>query len=174
MSLRRTALARTTQLRRGGSLRRTPLARKREQRLRAGESVARPRATGPTPAVRAIVVDRAAGCCELCGRILHDGYEWLEPHSFHHRQPRGAGGTSRPEVNSPSNLLLLCGTGVDGCHGFVEAHRRSAEQEGWLVRHGHDPADVPVTVYAGPNALATTFTRRVLLTDDGAYLQVAA
>lgn len=174
VSLRRTALARKSQLQRGGPLRRTPLARGREQRPRPVK-VNRPRDTGPTPAQRHLVVDRAAGCCELCGRILHDGYEWLETHSFHHRQPRGAGGTSRPEVNSPANVLLLCGTGTEGCHGFVEAHRRSAEQEGWLVRHGLDPADVPVTVFAGGDAdLATTFTRRVLLTADGEYEETAA
>lgn len=174
MSLRRTALTRKTPLAAGGPLRRTPLARGRE--LRARKAVqARRRDTGPSLTSRALVVDRAAGCCEMCGRILHDGYEWLETHSFHHRQPRGAGGSSRQEVNSPSNILLLCGTGTDACHGFVEAHRRSAEQEGWLVRHGTDPAEVPVTVFAGGDAdLAHTFTRRVLLTDDGQYLEVAA
>lgn len=173
MSLRRTALARKTQLRGGGGpLRRTPLGQSREPRPRV---VKRRRDTGPKPEQRNLVVDRAAGCCELCGRILHDGYEWLETHSFHHRQPRGAGGSSRPEVNSPANILLLCGTGTQACHGFVEAHRRSAEAEGWLVRHGTDPAEVPVTVFAGGDAdLAHTFTRRVLLTDDGQYLEVAA
>lgn len=167
MSLRRTALVRKTELRRGGPLRRTPIARSREPRARAA---ARRRDTGPTVATRALVLDRAAGCCELCGRLLHDGYEWLEVHSFHHRQPRGAGGTSLAEVNSPANLLLLCGTGTEGCHGFIEAHRTSAEAEGWLVRRPQDPAAVPVTVFAGAAAdLATTFTRRVCLTTDGDY-----
>jgi len=178
VSLRRTALARKTQLQRGASqLRRTPLARSREQRARPATSTSRSRDTGPTPATRALVLDRAAGCCELCGRILHDGYAWLEEHSFHHRQPRGMGGTSNDAANSPSNLLLLCGSATtkDGCHAFVESHRRSAEGEGWLVRRPTDPATVPVTVFAGGDAdLATTFTRRVLLTDEGTYLEAAA
>ena len=175
MSLRRTALARNTQMARGGPLRRTPLSRGREQRPRPVAGTQWARDTGPTSATRGLVLDRAAGCCEMCGRLLHDGYDWLEVHSFHHRQPRGMGGTSAVAANSAANLLLLCGTGTDGCHGFVEAHRTSAEEEGWLVRHGLDPAEVPVTVFAGGDAdLAHTFTCRVLLTDEGTYLEVAA
>lgn len=84
------------------------------------------------------------------------------------------GGSSDPAVNGPARLLLVCGTGVDGCHGFIESHRTSAEAEGWLVRRPTDPATVPVTVFAGGDAdLAHTFSRRVLLTDEGTYLEAA-
>lgn len=148
---------------------------RREARARAAAGVQRKRRdTGPTPAQRAMVAERAAYCCELCGIRLHDGAAWGTEHSFHHRQARGLGGTSRSESNAPTNLLLVCGTGTTGCHGFIEAHRTSAEQEGWLVRHGLDPAEVVVTVYAGLHATPTTFTRRVLLTTDGEYQEVGA
>lgn len=107
-----------------------------------------------------MVLDRAGGCCELCGRLLHDGYAWVQPHSDHHRQPRGQGGTSDPAVNSPTNRLLLCGTGTTGCHGVVERNRRAAYDAGLLVAHGiHDPGRVPVELAQG----------RVWLTADGRY-----
>ena len=150
-------------LRRTSTLKPSPRPRRRPARN-----------TGPTPAQRAMVAERAAYRCELCGILLHDGTTWSTEHSFHHRLPRGMGGTSSKDANNPPRLLLVCGTGTTGCHGFIESHRTSAEQEGWLVRHGLDPADVPVTVYAGPYASAHTFTRRVLLTPAGDYQEVAA
>lgn len=188
MSLRRTALARKSQLRRQGELKRTPLARGKGLRDRAVKA-ARPRDTGPTPAQRDLVFDRAGGCCERCGTRLHVDGVWVADHSFHHRQPRGMGGTTRPEVNSPVNILLVCGTGTTGCHGFIEAHRTSAEAEGWLVRHGQDPGSVPVMVHAGlwawrvvdggdlrPGARIESprITRRVFLTRGGDYQDAAA
>lgn len=156
MSLKRTPIARKTELRR------TPMpAGKRDARARV--TVPRKRKeTGPTPAQRALVAERAAWCCEVCGHRLHDGTGWTAAHSFHHRQARGAGGSSRPETNSPTNILLLCGTGVTGCHGFIESHRALAEADGWLVRHGIDPATVHVTV--------DRHGEPVLLTPDGEYL----
>lgn len=54
--------------------------------------------------------------------------------SIHHRRPRGSGGTSDPVVNSVANALTLCGTGVTGCHGWVESHRTAAEELGYLIR----------------------------------------
>lgn len=169
MTLRRTGIARKT------PMRRTPFkARKRQVAAARVRKTTRPRDTGPTPAQRAIVAERAGYRCELCGKRLHDGTEWTGPRSWHHRQARGMGSSKRPETNAAYNLLLLCGTGVDGCHGFVEKHRRSAEAEGWLVRHGQDPADVPVTVHAGPWRRPDLETVRVLLTADGDYREVAA
>ncbi len=128
------------------------------------------RSTGPTPARRNTVLLRAMGLCEVCGNQLHGGDEWRAVHSFHHRQARGMGGSSRPEVNSPANVLLVCGTGTTGCHGFIEAHRTAAELEGWLVRHGLDPATVPVTVHDAYDP--TRATRRVLLDHHGDYQEV--
>lgn len=173
MSLRRTGLARKTQLRRQAALKRTPLARRRELRARSVKA-ARPRDTGPTPAQRHLVVERAGGCCELCQRLLHDGHQWIAPHALHHRRARGMGSTTRPETNLPSNLLLLCGTGNDsGCHGMVEANRTTSYALGWLVHQTEDPAAVPVML---PEAIVGGLrlpARAVFLTEDGDYREVA-
>lgn len=159
MSLRRTALARKTELRRGA-----PMARGKGMRAQAARAT-RPD-TGPTPAQRNLVVERAAGCCELCGLLLHDGYEWVQPHSFHHRRPRRAGGSRLASTNAPSNILLLCGTGTTRCHGRVEADRAAALRHGWLLHAGQHPPDVPVDI--GPFHVA------VRLTDAGDYEEIAA
>lgn len=171
MTLRRTALKRKTELRR------TPLrSRTRELKASRVRKIARRRDTGPTPAQRALVAERAGHSCELCPKSLHDGDAWTGEHSFHHRQARGMGSTRRPETNAAYNLLLVCGTGTTGCHGFIESHRKAAEAEGWLVRHGLDPAHVPVTVHTGRigRLLEMDATIRVFLTPDGDYLEAAA
>lgn len=164
MSLRRSALSRRTELHR-----RTPMPRgKRELKARAARTIARQRQnTGPTQRVRGLVAERASWCCELCGDELHDGWQWTAVHSFHHRQPRGAGGTTRVDINSPANLMLVCGTGTTGCHGIIESNRTTAYEMGWLVRRPTDPAEVPVAVVQFP-------AERVVLTATGAYEQVAA
>jgi 5-methylcytosine-specific restriction protein A len=166
VSLRRTALQRRTELRR------TPLERKKPMRRQATQLRQRVRRaardTGPSRAQRAAVVDRSHGYCEICGRLLFDINEDPVgfPYSFHHRQPRGMGGTSRPEINSPANLLLLCGdaTTPGGCHAHVEQNRTRAYANGWLVRASVDPATVPVLLEGDD---------RYLLTDDGCRELVA-
>jgi 5-methylcytosine-specific restriction enzyme A len=167
LSLRRTALQRRTELRR------TPLERKKPMRrqaanLRAGTTQRR-RDTGPTPGQRALLLDRACGCCEICGRLLYtfDGIGWLAPHSIHHRQPRGMGGTSRPEINSPANLLLLCGdaTTPGGCHEHVESNRARAYENGWLVRASADPAEVVVLLEGSDWYRLTGDGHRVMAAD---------
>jgi 5-methylcytosine-specific restriction protein A len=92
--------------------------------------------TGFSPQVRRIIHERAQGFCERCGGEL--GFE------IHHRRPRGAGGTRRPESNLPSNGLLLC----PKSHRRIESHRAEAYEHGWLVRQTDDPATVPL-LYRG-------------------------
>jgi len=94
-------------------------------------------ARGPSKKVREKVIYRDRESCRRCGR-------WADGGSIHHRRPRGMGGTSDPVVNLPANLVLLCGSGTTGCHGWVEANRVQAREDGWLVPMGVDPADVPV------------------------------
>ncbi|TAJ21794.1 MAG: HNH endonuclease [Dehalococcoidia bacterium] len=157
MTLRRTALARRTQLRR------TPMPRrKRELRAKTLTAAGGRRGTGPSTRTKQQVADRAGYCCEVCGLALHNGARWVEPHSFHHRRPRGAGGTSDPAANTAANLLLLCGSGVTGCHGRVERERTTAYAYGWLVHQGIDPGGVPVWVWWFAD-------RPVLLTRDGHF-----
>lgn len=80
--------------------------------------------------------------------------------SVHHRRPRGSGGTSVPWINFPSNLILLCGSGTTGCHGWVESHRDEARALGFLVALNGRllPSEVEV---------AHKVHGRVLLTDAG-------
>lgn len=142
MSLRRTALVRRTQLRR------TPMPRRKRglQARKVATSSGR-RGTGPSTRTKQLVADRAGDCCEICGLALHDGRTWTEPHSFHHRRPRGAGGSRDAATNTPANLMLLCGSGITGCHGRVERDRSSAYVYGWLVHQGVNPAEVSVWVW---------------------------
>lgn len=109
------------------------------------------RRTGPTPAVRAIVLERAQNACEVCGQ---------RGEQIHHRRPRGNGGSRRPDTNRPPNLLVLCGH----CHDEIEGNRTWARTLGRLLPQSADPATEPVTLWG----------RRWLLTDDGDYRAVAA
>lgn len=126
-----------------------------------------PKVTGPTDEQRQELLVRADGCCERCGvRVAsYGGWRWLPIADFsdHHRQPRQMGGSTGPEVNSPANRLVLCGTGTTGCHGEVESQRALSYANGWLVRRPTDPATVPVELHIG----------RVFLTDDGGYRRAA-
>lgn len=99
---------------------------------------------GVTPAVVEIVTDRDLRRCARCYTPItgERGRDW----SIHHRRPRGMGGSRVPWVNKPGNLLLLCGSGVTGCHGWVESNRDEARKLGFLVSAlGTDiPSHVPV------------------------------
>lgn len=77
------------------------------------------------------VWQRDAGQCVRCGLSLVGarGLSW----SVHHRRPRGSGGSKLKWVDLPGNLILLCGSGTTGCHGWVESHRAVARDKGWLV-----------------------------------------
>lgn len=119
-----------------------------------------PRNTGPTPAVRRLVAERAGGCCERCGQPITGEY------SIHHRKPRGMGGTKDTAINSAANLLLLCGsaTTAGGCHTAVEKFRQSAMTTGLIVARTADPAKVPVKrhngwAYLGHDGTLTPTTR---------------
>jgi hypothetical protein len=85
---------------------------------------------------------RAHDRCERCGVQI----TWL--YSIHHRIARGMGGTSL-DPNKPSNLLLLCGSGTSGCHGWVEHHRDDARAAGYLVKRGDDTTQVPYMTLSG-------------------------
>ncbi|MEW9530728.1 hypothetical protein [Microbispora sp. NPDC049125] len=87
--------------------------------------------------------------------------------SRHHRLARRMGGTTNPAINSLANLLLICGHGTVGCHGWVEHHAYGASETGLAYRLGYlvrqpapgratadtDPARVPVLTPSGRWAL---------------------
>lgn len=91
--------------------------------------------------------------------------------NIHHRRPRGSGGTSREDVHSLANLMLVCGSGnVSGCHGFIENHATVAEARGYKVaKEGRrsDPAEVPVTLPSGRRVFLDTLAPAYLDTAGG-------
>lgn len=70
---------------------------------------------------RDVIRVRSGERCEMCGG---------PPGSASHRRPASQRGTW-----SPSNLLVACGTGTTGCHGWLESHREAADAGGWQVMH---------------------------------------
>ena len=78
---------------------------------------------------RALALQRDGHRCARCGQSVLNA-----PGSLHHRKPRGMGGSGDPRVSDPRNLVLLCGTGTTGCHGWVESHRELSYASGWLLR----------------------------------------
>lgn len=115
---------------------------------------------------------RSGGFCEvrtpacLAGRrLLHELQRRSGSHlvSRHHRQARGMGGTTDPAIHSLANLLLICGHGTAGCHGWIEHHGGGpsagldAYRLGYLVPDGApghrtdatDPARVPLLTPSG-------------------------
>lgn len=112
------------------------------------------KATGPASDVVDAVYERANWSCEVCTEGVGDrrGID----HHIHHRRPRAAGGSKRPDTNLPSNLLLLCPT----CHDQIESHRALAQSMGWIVVQAADPTTVAVLVQRD---------RWVYLTVDGRY-----
>lgn len=91
---------------------------------------------------RLLVYARAEERCEICGVYAYGG-------SVHHRHRRGMGGSKRPELAAASNLLLLCGSGVTGCHGVIEGNRDLAYDQGRLLRHIQIATEVPVLTRHG-------------------------
>ncbi|MEU2013065.1 hypothetical protein [Nocardia sp. NPDC019302] len=90
---------------------------------------------------------RSHGMCELdfCGPA----------EQFHHRAPRGRGGTSLEWVNGPANALHV----ASRCHERIERNRAEAYENGWLVRrNGSQTATEVPALYRG---------RWVLLDDRG-------
>lgn len=105
--------------------------------------------------VRDAVMRRDYWCCARCGRDVTSS-----PYSVHHRKPRGAGGTQDARSIDLRNLVLLCGSGVSGCHGHIESHRAEAYETRWLLRSYYD---LPQPILRPDGA-------RLLLTAEGARI----
>lgn len=101
---------------------------------------------------------RTPACIAPGGSILGMQREQV---SVQHRRAQGMGGTALTATNDLANLLLLCGTGNTGCHGWVENDERGeAKRRGLWVGHEYrDGAPVPLAEYA----LTLWSGRRVLL-----------
>jgi hypothetical protein len=76
------------------------------------------------------LVDRRDGkCCVRCGAYAEGG-------SRHHRLLKSRGGQ-----DTADNLILLCGSGTTGCHGWVHANPSYATEFGYMVSSGTRPAE---------------------------------
>ena len=104
--------------------------------------------------------ERANGCCEACGKSGAT--------NAHHRINQSQGGP-----DTLSNLLLLCGSGTTGCHGWITVNPSSAAALGYtvtLARLGEISKDKPITP---ANVPVWRFSRElgthewVLLDNDG-------
>jgi 5-methylcytosine-specific restriction enzyme A len=103
--------------------------------------------TGPDKLTRQVVLERDSWSCVCCG----DPIDLPRGYSLQHRLARGGGGTSDPEINSPANLITLCGsaTSPDGCHFLAESRSDATRSAGYWLKHGkpgehEDPATIPV------------------------------
>lgn len=114
----------------------------------------------PSAATKRRVWGRARGRCERCGCEVG----WLA-YSFHHRRLRGQGGDRRPDTHSVQNLLLLCGSGTTGCHGWVHHDTTGlCREQGYIVSRWADPLEQPVRSF---------LAGWTLLGPDGEYLSEA-
>ncbi|WNM65444.1 HNH endonuclease [Microbacterium phage Phonegingi] len=95
-------------------------------------------ADGPTPATCRIIDERDGYSCVRCGISLA-----AVSGSRHHRQRRRSGD------HSPANLILLCGSGTTGCHGWAHAHPAEARAVGLIVPTWTQPEFVPVLTWRG-------------------------
>jgi hypothetical protein len=133
--IRRTPLTRRTPLRAvKGLARRSPLRTSKEKKVGR-------RDTGPDRSTRELVLERDDYRCSVCGDSIVGGIR-----SLHHRRNRGSGGSSDPAINAPSNLLLVCGDGASGCHGWITANPETAMDLGYSVslNSSDSPSQVPV------------------------------
>lgn len=95
------------------------------------------RSTNPKGRDRKLVIERDRMTCQLCG---------APGTNIHHRMGRGMGGSRGSWVNAPGGLIVLCGSGTTGCHGWVTEHPAEAAECGWVVHRnrGARPTDVQV------------------------------
>jgi len=113
--------------------------------------------TGAVGKTREAIFKRAYFECEFCGRENFSfGF------SIHHRKPRGMGGTKKKEINDATNLILLCGSGTTGCHGWVESHRQQSYESGLLVKQSDDPSKIPfIDRYGNKWQLYEDFSKKI-------------
>lgn len=91
-----------------------------------------------TDEIRFEVLARANYKCERCGT------DFLGiPVSVHHRRPRMMGGSKNESLHKSANLIVLCGSGTSGCHGWVESNRSEARKLGFLIQKVESAEEIP-------------------------------
>lgn len=121
--------------------------------------------TGPDIETRRLVLTRDGHTCVCCGEAVHG-----RPYSIHHRRNRGMGGSRLKVLNSPVNLITVCGSATTFCHGQLTQPPTGLLHEfrdlGWIVRKSADPAKVPVYVHGIGMVYLTPDGGRVPTPDD--------
>ncbi|SKY29982.1 Uncharacterised protein [Mycobacteroides abscessus subsp. massiliense] len=111
-----------------------------------------------TAEAKELMFQRALGECEVqwpnvCVQTVE---------SYHHRRPRGRGGSRQESTSRVSNGLAIC----RGCHSFIETRERGKAIElGFIVSQWAMPILEPVFY---------KHTCRVFLNDDGTLSGVQA
>lgn len=142
------------------SLTRRKSLKRTELKARPMASKPPPRNTGPSKAVRLQVLERDGYKCAACGCNVIS-----KPHSVQHRKARGSGGSSDPAINSPSNLILLCGSATTpgSCHLKCEQRDPHMHAAGFWLWSWQDPAAEPVLLHGAGSGM------KVWLTPSGTY-----
>jgi 5-methylcytosine-specific restriction endonuclease McrA len=96
----------------------------------------------PSEGTKELCYRRDDWSCVRCGASL-----FSVSGSLHHRKPRSI--AHRGEMHQASNLILLCGSGTTGCHGWVHAHPKEARKHGWILRSWDTPREAPVETMRG-------------------------
>ncbi|GAA4176425.1 HNH endonuclease signature motif containing protein [Gryllotalpicola koreensis] len=111
-----------------------------------------------------LVTLRDLGVCVKCRRV-HPVFGVNRDH----RKNRSQGG-----LTLASNLNLLCGSGTDGCHGWVTEHPREAVAEGWAVPGWPlaDPREWPARRWVKVPGRFTLSLVWVLYDDVGGFTQI--
>lgn len=135
--MKRTPLKSGKPLERNTPMPRTGIARKPAKAKPNGPVKARSESTHIPDPIREAVLERDNHACTRCGVAVRRPY-----YSLHHRRPRGMGGSRL--LHTMANLVTLCGSGVDGCHGAIERDRPGSRATGWLVPNGAAPEGWPV------------------------------
>lgn len=106
--------------------------------------------TQPPRSVTDLVDKRDDQRCVRCGRHIDGG-------SRHHRKLRSQGGPHAVE-----NLILLCGSGTTGCHGWTHHNVAQARMHGLIVPSWQEPDETPVLTWKGWLLLLNDGTTRTL------------
>jgi hypothetical protein len=53
------------------------------------------------------------------------------------------GGSKNEMLHETANLIVLCGTGTSGCHGWVESNRAKARELGYLIQKIESAQEIP-------------------------------
>lgn len=111
------------------------------------------------PAMAAIVDGRDELRCFKCRAGVSSAYD-----SRHHRLLR-----SRGVLHVPSNLVLLCGSGTTGCHGWAHREVDAATRLGLIVPSWAKPSEWPILAATGTLARLVYPTGWFTLDDDGQF-----